>query len=253
MQKFFVRACDIENGLVIVKGSDGRHISRSLRMAKGDPVTVCDMQRREYDCVIEDFTGPDRTDVVLRIVSERDTDTEPPCSVTVYQALPKSDKMDVIVQKAVELGAARVVPVITERIVSRPDERSADKKLERWRRIAKEAAVQCGRGFVPEIGGFAQFGEALDRMSEADVFFLCYEGENVRPLPELISGVNGGHVAFMIGAEGGFSSAEADAAAERGIPLAGLGKRILRCETASGFVLSCLAYETELRGGPENR
>ena len=247
MQKFFVRASDIADGYVTVAGSDGLHISRSLRMAKGDALTVCDMQRREYDCVIEDFVGSRRTDVLLKITGVRESDTEPPCSITVYQALPKADKMDFIVQKAVELGAAAVIPVLSERIVSRPDERSLDKKLARWRRISKEAAVQCGRGTLPEIGAALSCEDALDAMSGYDLSFLCYEGEGVTPLPEVISGLKGGSVAFMIGAEGGFSAAEVSAAAGKGIPLAGLGKRILRCETASGFVLSCLAYETELR------
>lgn len=248
MQKFFVRASDILDNCVTVSGSDGVHISRSLRMAKGDKITVCDMQRREYDCVIDDFTGKDHTDVLLRIIGVRDSDTEPPCAITLYQAVPKSDKMDYIVQKAVELGASAVVPVITERTVSRPDEKAAQKKLERWRRIAKEAAVQCGRGIIPSVSEFMSFDEALNGMTSSTegISFICYEGERAHLLPELISGGSFSGISFMIGAEGGFSSDEMEAAEKAGIPLVGLGKRILRCETASGFVLSCIGYETEL-------
>ena len=186
MQKFFVRASDIRDGYVTLSGSDGVHVSRSLRMAKGDKIAVCDMQRREYDCVIEDFTGVGHTDVLLRIVGSRSSDTEPPCLITLFQALPKSDKMDYIVQKAVELGVSKIVPVLTERSVSRPDEKSSAKKTERWRRIAKEAAVQCGRGIVPEVAENVGFEEAVDSMVSGvyGLSFMCYEGEGTRPLPE---------------------------------------------------------------------
>jgi len=236
--------------MVTVTGDDARHISKSLRMAVGDTVIICDMQKNEYECVIEGFAGGD---VQLRAVRVTQNETEPDYKAYLYQALPKGDKFDYIVQKAVELGVHEIIPFVSERCIVREAKQS---KLERWRRIAYEAAKQCGRGIIPEVREPLSYERMLDecaRFSDGEhgLGFMCYEGDGTVPLTRLLGetetdGVPHKVLRFIIGSEGGFSIDETKKAADHGLRLAGLGKRILRCETASGFVLSALAARYEL-------
>lgn len=272
MQRLFVTADSIAGDSILIEGSDAIHISRSLRMAAGDRITVCDMQKHEYVCEISGFT---KDTVSLTIIERRDNDTEPPFRAVLYQALPKGDKLDMIVQKAVELGVTEIVPFISERCISRPDRKSASGKIERMRRIAREAAMQCGRGIIPEIRSVISFSEAVRDASAGaagaagvagvnngdcadananaggNVFsFICYEGDGTLPLGRLLRTEDGKHYdeyRFLIGAEGGFSLSEVEEAVNNGLTCVGLGSRILRCETASLYVLSALSYECELR------
>ena len=157
--------------------------------------------------------------------------------------------MDVIVQKAVESGACAIVPFLSERCVSRPDEKTVGKKLARWQRIALEAAKQCGRGIIPEVRRPLTYARMLDEASSASLPLFCYEGDGTSSLRAVLSAADGGavqSVSLVIGSEGGFSGGEATAAAARGFRMCGLGRRILRCESASGFALACLAYAFEL-------
>ncbi len=226
-------------------GSDAEHVSRSLRMERGDSLTVCDSRSVEYLCTI---TGISQGEVSLRVESLMLSETEPCYSAVLYQALPKAQKFEVIVQKAVETGVSRIVPVITERCISRPDEQSLKKKRERWQKIAEEAAKQCGRAVIPKVSPPLDFGGAVADALCGDLSFLCYEGSGTEALGDIISADRGKRdIRFIVGAEGGFSVAEAEYAASSGLRLAGLGKRILRCETAGPFVLSCICYENELR------
>jgi len=248
MQRFFVSPGDIKDNKVVIGGSDGVHISRALRMAKGDIILVCDGAGTEYECVISGFGGAKGTEVELEILSEQKNKTEPPLAICLYQGLPKSDKMDGIVQKAAELGASRIIPFISDRTVSRPNPASFEKKLERWNRIAYEAAVQCGRGIVPEVEAPLSFDEALCRCRAETISFFCYEGGG-EPLPRLLGAApSKGSLGFMIGPEGGFSEKEAEAAKASGLAAADLGPRILRTETASLYVLSCISFVYELGG-----
>lgn len=250
MPRFFLSASNISDGVITIRGDDAVHISRSLRMRAGEHITVCDMQKTEYDCELCDFTSDT---VTARIISSRPSDTEPPYKITLYQALPKSDKLDTIVQKSVESGVSCVVPFESERCVVRIDNdaRREEKKTERRRRIALEAAKQCGRGCIPEVALPMKYREMLEDARRNELVLFFYEGDGTEPLPRVLGKrFPGGNVpesvAVIIGSEGGFSLAEVEAARARGFELCGLGRRILRCETAPGFALACLAYEFEL-------
>lgn len=249
MPRFFVTSSQIENGKVTISGDDAFHIARSLRMATGEHITVCDMSKTEYDCVLESFGE----NVVAAIISEKQCNTEPPFKATVYQALPKGDKLDSIIQKSVECGASEIVLVESERCIVKSDPKSEDKKTDRRNRIASEAAKQCGRGLLPNVSRPIRFSEAVERASKAALPLFCYEGDGTKPLgkviKDLISTVNDSNgitVSIVIGPEGGFSKKEVELAINAGMIPVGLGNRILRTETAASFALSALVYEFEL-------
>ncbi len=215
-------------------------------MKTGENVTLCDMHSVEYECVIEGF---EEGAVLLSIVSSSQGKTEPPYKLTLYQALPKSDKMDFIVQKAVETGACRIVPFISERCISRPDAKSLRTKNERWNKIALEAAKQCGRGIVPNVSEVCTYSEAIACACKSDIPILFYEGDGTTSLKEILSKPKcdkSSDIAIIIGAEGGFSLDEVKSAREAGIAAAGLGPRILRCETAPIVALGAISYALEL-------
>lgn len=218
----------------LITGTDAVHISRVLRMKSGDLAIVCDGNGTDCLCRI---VSAEEKGVVLEVLDRRSSEGEPTVTVRLFQCLPKSDKMDFIVQKAVELGAAEVIPVISKRCVSRPDAKTAAKKAERWQRIAEEAAKQCGRGRIPEVRDMLTFGEAVKAHGDG-VGILFYEcgGEHlnslVAPETRLID--------VYIGSEGGFEENEAELAKNAGIIPATLGTRILRCETAPVAALAVL-------------
>ena len=248
MPRFFVRQNQISDGIVSIVGDDAHHISRSLRMAAGEYITVSDMQKNEYECVLKSFS---EGLVTAEIVSQRKSDTEPCFTAHLYQALPKGEKLDYIIQKAVECGVSEITTFESERCIAK--EKDPDgKKLARRQRISLEAAKQSGRGIVPRINPTVTYDKMLDEAMGADIVLFCYEGDGTLPLGQVIKDklADKPHddisISIVIGSEGGFSLREADCARERGMSLIGLGKRILRTETASGFVLGCLVYEFEL-------
>lgn len=247
MPRFFVSASQIgvrDDGTktVLIVGDDALHITKSLRMKSGEALCVCDMARREYDCTVVSVGE----EVLLSVNGERECDTEPPYNATLYQALVKGDKFDTVVQKAVECGACRIVPFISDRCVVRLSKKDCEKKRVRWQRIAQEAAKQCGRGILPSVGSLMTFEEMLNDAKTADIPLFCYEGESTRTLPEALAGsTDKNTVSVVVGSEGGFAVNEAKSAEKAGLLSVGLGKRILRTETASSFVLACISYELE--------
>ncbi len=244
MPKFFVRQDKIENNKVIITGDDAFHISRALRMAKGEHITVCDMQCNEYDCVLAEF-NPDN--VVAEIVSSRRIDNEPPVKVYLFQALPKGDKLDTVIQKAVECGVFEITPFESDRCVVKSKPEAEERKTERRNRISLEAAKQCGRGYIPRVNPTVGFERAVEQACDCDLCVFCYEGEENSSLKELLrDNRQVDSISVFIGSEGGFSVDEVAYATQKGMKSVSLGKRILRTETASSFVLSCIAYETEL-------
>lgn len=248
MPRFFVTSQQIEDGVVTLTGDDARHISRALRMAVGDRITVCDMARTEYECELFAFL-PDQ--VKARVLSSNESATESPVHITLYQALPKGDKLDSVIQKAVECGVSCIVPFESERCVVRAKPEAEAHKTERRLRIAHEAAKQCGRGILPEVLPTVRFEEMLKSAGEADTVLFCYEGDGTLPIGRLLRAQHiqkGSKLAIVIGSEGGFSLAEAEKAAQNGFLMTGLGARILRTETASGFVLACISCILELDG-----
>lgn len=249
MPRFFVRKDRIIDNNISIIGDDAHHIARSLRMAVGDEITVCDMQGNEYSCEIASFD--DDKEVIAKILSQSSSENEPNIFITLYQALPKGDKLDTIIQKAVECGASKIVPFQSERCVVKIKSDAEEKKRERRQRIAAEAAKQCGRSAIPEVRDSLSFKEALDLASDSDVILFCYEGDGTQSLKgvlkELFENENTpNNISIFIGSEGGFSLKEVDLAKSKGAIMTGLGKRILRTETASGFVLACLVCFSEL-------
>ncbi len=224
-------------GRIFVGGGDASHILRVLRRGKGDGIFVCDTRSVSYDAVIDEVT-PEGFYAVLG--QPRVRDAEPVCPVTLYQCLPKGEKTDDLVRRAVELGATRIVAVISERCVARPDGKSFAKRLERLNRISESAAAQCGRASVPPVCGLISYREAVAELAACGLGFICYEGDGTRPLRGIIEGSRPESIGFLIGPEGGLSDSETALALERGLPLAGLGRRIMRTETASAYVLSAI-------------
>lgn len=238
MQRFFVNSCDIDQNDLVLTGNNAKHISFSLRMAPGERIVVCDGKGTDYLCETSRFTSDS---VFCKVIERKQNEAEPPYRAVLYQALAKGEKMDYIIQKAVEFGVCEIVPFESSRCIAKLREGSAEKKIIRWQRIAEEAAKQCGRGVIPEIKDPVTFANAL-KMADG-VSFICYESEDQRSVSEL---EKAGKYSFFIGPEGGFSPDEVDAARAAGIIPVSLGKRILRTESASGFVLACLSYKNEL-------
>lgn len=248
MPRFFVQKEQIENETVTLTGDDAHHVSRSLRMAAGECITVCDTTGTEYECELTDFL-PDR--VLAKILQTRKSETEPPYYAHVFQALPKGDKLDSVIQKAVECGASEITTFESARCIVRAKGENEGKKVERRQRIALEAAKQSGRGIVPQVNPTVSFAQMLERAAQADLPLFCYEGEGTRTLADVLKSANlsADHtptVSLVVGSEGGFSPEEAEAARERGLIPVGLGKRILRTETAASFALSCLVFALEM-------
>ena len=236
MPRFFIE--DRAEGTVTLTGENARHIGKSLRMRVGDEVTLCG-GGWDHSCVIESITGEE---VLCRVEDVRPCESEPSIEMTLFQALPKADKMDLIVQKSVELGVSRIVPFISERCASRPDAKSLEKKVERWQKIAEGAAMQSGRGIIPEVCPVAGFEECLKKAAALDISYFFYElgGLSLTRQPP----VGEKRVGMIIGSEGGFSPEEAEAAESMGLLTATLGKRILRCETAPLAAASALLILT---------
>ena len=246
MPRFFVRQERVYGDSVSIIGEDAHHIARSLRMAVGEEITVCDMQGNEYSCEIESF-DEDR-EVVAKILSQRHSENEPKLYIRLFQALPKGDKLDTIIQKAVECGVSEIIPFQSERCVVKIKNDAEDRKNDRRRKISAEAAKQCGRSVIPDVKNSVSFDEAIAMAAESELCLFCYEGDGTVPLGQILRGYDElpTTVSIVIGSEGGFSLKEVERAKEKGVVLAGLGKRILRTETASGFVLACLVCASEL-------
>ncbi len=234
MPRFFVSDDDINGSTALIRGQDAVHIGRSLRMRLGDELTLCS-GGRDYSCVIE--TISDRL-CTLKVQGVRESVTEPDVRVTLFQAMPKSDKLELIVQKSVELGVSEICPVLTSRCVSRPDGKSFGKKLERLNKIALEAAKQCGRSIVPAVTELTTFAQAQKLLCENELALICYEkgGKNLRDAVKS----NVKTIGLFIGSEGGFEQSEADSCAAAGAEVIGMGSRILRCETAPIAALSII-------------
>jgi len=242
MPRFFLSPNQISENSAIIYGEDASHIARSLRMKVGDPLTLCDGEGMEFHCTI---TALSSSQVELSIDSKSPSKGEPPCTIHLYVALPKGDKMEQIVQKSVELGVTSITPVLTERAISRPDEKSAKSKVIRWQKIAREAAGQCGRGIIPTINPLVKYDAALKQMQTSELAFICYENESERTLKSILPAAPPKEIAFLTGAEGGFSQSEINSATAANIPTVSLGSRILRCETAPLYTLACILFHFE--------
>ena len=245
MYQFFVEPSQIQDKKIIITGSDVNHIRNVLRMKVGEEIAVKSGEDgREYRCGIEAF-AQDQVICSLRFI--REEGVELPSKIYLFQGLPKADKMEMIVQKAVELGAYEVVPVTLKRCVVKLDEKKAAAKVGRWQGIAEAAAKQCKRGIIPVVKMPMTLREAAAYAQEMDVRLIPYElAEDMAHTREIIEGISPGQsVALFIGPEGGFEESEVETALAAGIEPITLGRRILRTETAGLAVLSWLMYHLE--------
>lgn len=236
---WFFTEHNINSDKYIISGEDAKHISKVLRMQTGEELVLVTPDQTQCNCEVFSITADS---VTVDVLSKQPCTNEPDVYVTLYQALPKGDKMDLIIQKCVELGISRIVPVISNRCVSRPDAKSLAKKQARWQKIALQAAMQSRRGIVPEVCPCISFQSAVTASAENEKNILFYElgGSPVHTILEKKPAT----VGMFIGSEGGFEQSEVDLAVKNGCHTATLGKRILRAETAPLAALSVIMYQT---------
>ena len=245
MARFFVTKNGVTDNTITISGKDAFHIARSLRMAVGDTLTVCDEDGTEY---LSKLTRIRDDECLAEIISENAGSTESPIEITLYMAYPKGDKLETVVQKSVELGASSVVPFESSRCIKRPAQEKLDKITERLSRIAEEAAKQCGRSKLPKVERMIKISDVAKKIAEYDLTLFCYEGKGAASLKKVLDGYGkkNGRIAVIIGSEGGFSEDEASLLISSGAKCVNLGPRILRCETAPDYCLSALSYHFEL-------
>ena len=237
MVRFFVSAEDLEKEDVSLTGENAQH-AKVLRLKPGETVLLCDGEGREAVCKVASTDG-----WLLRAMERRESQSEAAVKVSVYMALPKADKLEHVIQKSTELGAYEIVTFPSARCVSRPDEKSLKKKLERWEKIAASAAEQSGRGRIPKVLVLGSFSEALTRAAQADKALMFYEHEEALTLKMALSSGGYSTVSLLTGPEGGLEESEVAQAREAGLQVCTLGKRILRCETAPLCALSAVMYD----------
>jgi 16S rRNA (uracil1498-N3)-methyltransferase len=256
MQRYFIQPGQFEGETARIEGEDAHHLARVMRARPGDVVIVSDGAGREAKLQLQSVG----TDVVTGVVVELLAATqEPKAEVTVAQSLPKGDKMETVIQKCTEIGAVRFVPFLSERTIVRYDERKEKNRLERWKKIAKEAAEQAHRNRIPRVEAPSSWKELIGTIPQYDAAFLCYERERSRQLRNELRIALGSwtgtkevrpwRAILIVGPEGGFTDQEAAEAEQAGARPVGLGARILRAETAAMVGLTCILYETGEMGG----
>ena len=244
MPRFFVDKTQISDHTVVLTGDDAYHVSRSLRMAPGEEIIVSDGEGTDYRAVLTRFT---ENTAEASVLSSAPSQNEPPVYIRLYQGYPKGDKLETVIQKAVELGASEIVPFISSRCVKRPAEEKTEKILLRQNRIAHEAAKQCGRGRLPQVRACLSFAEMLKQATADATAFFCYEDEQALSLKAALQALPSSvrKISVIVGSEGGFSPEEAADAREAGAVSVGLGHRILRCETAPTVAFPAVMYACE--------
>lgn len=243
MPRFFTPTENFDGNIVKITGDDSYHIARALRMAVGDEIIVADMQGREHTCRLLRIRDEQ---CECEIISSQEGKTESPVEITLFMAYPKGDKLETVIQKAVELGAQKIVPFESSRCIKRPKQDKAEKQGARLCRIAEEASKQCGRSRLPSVLPPISFKEALKEAKKSTLALFCYEGDGTESLKSVLESKKTDSISVIVGCEGGFSSEEASTARDFGLIPVNLGPRILRCETAPSYVLSCISYVYEL-------
>ena len=236
MTRFFVEPQELLADCITLTGENAKH-AKVLRLKEGEQLLLCDGQGKEALCRVEDAEVP-----VLGVLERRDCANEAAVRVSVYMAFPKADKLEHVIQKATELGAYEIIAFPSGRCISKPDEKSLAKKLERWQKIAASAAEQSGRGRIPEVIVLPSFKEALRRAAEADMPIMFYENEHATTLRMALESGSFETVSLLSGPEGGLEDKEVEMAKDAGLRICTLGRRILRCETAPLCGLSAVMY-----------
>ncbi|MBQ9269347.1 MAG: 16S rRNA (uracil(1498)-N(3))-methyltransferase [Oscillospiraceae bacterium] len=237
MPRFFLDQDQIRNRFIVLTGEQAAHM-KVLRMREGELVTVCNGSGTDYRCRISDVSADQ---VCLVVEHEEPSDAEACVSVSVYMAYAKGDKLEHVIQKATELGAAEILAFPSSRCVVRLDGKTREKKLARWQKIAASAAEQSGRGMIPAVYALDSYEAALGRAAQAETALFFYENEQSHTLSSALS-AKLTSVALITGPEGGFTEAEVDSARDHGMQICTLGKRILRCETAPLCALSAVMF-----------
>ena len=245
MYRFFVEPSQIKDNQICINGSDVNHIKNVLRMKLKEEILISSGEDKEYTCYIEEIG---EEEILAHIMYVQEAGYELSSKIYLFQGLPKSDKMELIIQKAVELGVHQIIPVASKRAVVKLDKKKEEKKVARWQAISESAAKQSKRMYVPEVANVMSFKQAVDYAKELNVVLFPYElADGMKKTKEIISRINPGQsVGIFIGPEGGFEESEVELAKEKAdAQVITLGKRILRTETAGLTVLSILMYTLE--------
>lgn len=239
MQRFFFSDEVIIDGIFDVTDEKYNHIVRVLRMSVGEKAVFCDGNFNDFECELIEIEGKR---AVFKVLSEYKNKTEPQLKITIFQCLPKGEKMDEMVKRCVQYGAFEIIPVISKRCVSRPDKKSTAKKIERFNKIARSSAMQSMRGYIPKVKDMVDFETAVKMLKEYPTGFICYENEKDRLVTDL--SVSTQSIAFLIGPEGGLDETEIKYATDNSVECVSLGKRILRTEDAATFLIPILLSVT---------
>ena len=246
MYHFYTEKSNISEDTIIITGEDVNHIKNVLRMKEGEEIIICDSEGTDYHTRIKSL---DRDEVIAEILSSGISEAEMPFRVHLFQGLPKKDKMEMIIQKSVELGVHQIIPVMTKRVIVKLDDKKKEEaKIKRWQAISESAAKQSGRGLIPTVSGCLSFKEALKLAKDMDVVLIPYENadnshEGMKASFDMIKNIPAGSdVAVFIGPEGGFEPSEVEEAISFGAKPISLGKRILRTETAGMMLLSVIGF-----------
>ncbi|MBO5867748.1 MAG: 16S rRNA (uracil(1498)-N(3))-methyltransferase [Oscillospiraceae bacterium] len=240
MTRFFVSPEEMQEDFLVLTGENAAH-AKVLRLKNGEQVSVCDGTGKECICTVSDVSS----DCISLVVDHRQGSvSEPKVKVSVYMAFAKGDKLEHVIQKATELGAYEIIAFPSARCVSKPDDKSLRKKLERWQKIAASAAEQSGRGMVPQVSVVSSYKEALARANTANLAILFYENEQATTLQMALKENSYETVSILTGPEGGLEPREVQEAMDAGLRVCTLGKRILRCETAPLCALSAIMYDS---------
>lgn len=244
MYQFFVEDWQVADSSVTIEGSDVNHIRNVLRMKAGEKVRISTSSGKNYFCRLSEIG---EAMVQADILEELSEGTELPNKIYLFQGLPKGDKMELIIQKAVELGAYEIIPVSMKNCVVKLDAKKAENKVRRWKEIAKSAAKQSKRSLIPEIRTPLTYPQAVEAAKELDIVLVPYENERgMAATKEAVEQLKAGQsIGIFIGPEGGFAPEEIELAKKEGMQLISLGKRILRTETAGLATLAVLAYHLE--------
>ena len=248
MPKFFVNQTQLKNKKIFIEGQDVKHIKNVLRMKVGEHIDVCNVDvTQNYECEIEEINNEN---IICKIIKERENDSESKVKITIFQGLPKADKMELVIQKSVELGVYNIVPVAMKRCVVKLDSKDVRKKVERWQKSSEVAAKQCGRDIIPKVSEVVKIDDICKMMDSYDKIIVAYENEKDNTLKNEIQKIRmldkeEIKIGVLIGPEGGIDEKEIEILKSAGGNIVTLGKRILRTETVALNVLSILLYELE--------
>ena len=246
MPKFFVKNNQIEDNKINIIGEDVNHILNVLRMKKEDELIICDSDTSKN--YLSKILELDKTQIECEIINEIESTSESNVEVHIFQGLPKADKMELIIQKSVELGVKEITPVETKRSIVKLDGKDKKKKVDRWNKIAEVAAKQSGRDIIPKINNIVNVNEMVEGFNQYDVVLVCYENEKEVMLKQVLKkykDISNIKIAVVVGPEGGIDGTEIDKMKEKSATIVSLGNRILRTETVCLSILSIIMYEFE--------